>query len=349
MRLTFILISILAFVQLAFAQTASLTVETQYIDTAIPASSVPLSYKIYYHGDDRIAQGTILPDDVGTFIIDAFWGFAELSVSADNPSTEGFDFFGQTSFFVNESKSVSVVLFPVGSARVLVVDEKRQPVEAPVRIDCSRSNGVQGYFNTDKFGVVKADFLPVGNCVFRSAIKDIVISKNVEVKKGSKQEVVLELEGYNKNKKDYSILWTIGIIIILVSLIILFLKRKRKNKLYDVKEPSEKNKLEEVKEEEEKVIVSSAKEDIMTALNKKEKQVVKFLLEEQQAAEKEGKSAERFYISQATLVRGADIPKTSLARVLESLTQKNILNVEKIGKLKKNISDRVVQVKIGSF
>jgi uncharacterized membrane protein len=80
----------------------------------------------------------------------------------------------------------------------------------------------------------------------------------------------------------------------------------------------------------EKKELSSVKEDILTALGKKEQQVVRFMLKEQDISDKK-----RFYLSQASIVRGADIPKTSLVRIFDSLEQKNILKIEKFGKMKK--------------
>ncbi|MCH8818859.1 MAG: Lrp/AsnC family transcriptional regulator, partial [Acidobacteria bacterium] len=77
------------------------------------------------------------------------------------------------------------------------------------------------------------------------------------------------------------------------------------------------------------------KEDIITTLGTKEGQVINFLLEEQKKYVDEGKNAKNFYVSQATIIRGLQMPKTSMTRVLESLKNKNIINIEKIGKLKK--------------
>ena len=332
MKLILNLILLILLAEIVSAQTTPLTIQTQYVSSSIPTVSTPINYIIHYLDNDQVVKGTILLDESGMFKIDAKSGFVDLTLSIDDSITQGYDFFGQNSFFVNQTNTVFVVVFPVGSARVMVVDEKERPIKAPVRIDCSRSNGVQGYFTTDDFGVVEADFLPVGNCVFRSAIENIVISKSIEISQGSKQEVVLKLDGYDKNENSFSWIIIIVIIIIIAIVFLLFFKNIFK------KENGQESKIKKKDEDTIETISttsSSAKEDIMTALNNKEKQVAKFLLEEQLSAEKEGKSIEKFYVSQATLVRGADIPKTSLTRVLESLTQKNIIVVEKIGKLKK--------------
>ncbi len=322
MRLLISAILFLLIIQLVSAQTVSLSVEIEYTDKSTNTSSVPIEYTIHYLENEKTSRGTVLLDDSNLFSADVFPGFINLRVSVDDTETEGYDFFGENTFFVNQSKNISVVLFPVGSARILVVDENNHPIEAPVRIDCSRSNGVQGYFTTDKFGVVKTEFLPVGKCVFRSAVDNVVINKSIEITRGSKKEVILELEGYSSRKNSYSWVWVAAIAIVAV---VGFSIRKMKTK----------GRSEKKENKPAEVVISSGKEDIMTALNKKEKHVVQFLLEEAKKAGADGKHTKNFYVSQANLVRGADIPKTSLARVLESLTNKSILSVEKIGKLKK--------------
>ncbi|MBC8500409.1 MAG: hypothetical protein ISS25_03700 [Nanoarchaeota archaeon] len=314
--LSLLLIVLLA--PLISAQNTPITVSLEVIDSPESAVSVPVFYSIHSSFNDETVEGRTMSDSEGFFTLDVFPGFHELIVSIDESNTEGYDFFGKISFFANDSTDVSVALFPVGSAKVIVVDDSNRPVPAaPVRIDCSRSYGVQGYFRTDEFGIVSADYLPIGECIFRSAIEDIVVSLGDNITIGSHQEITLRMNGYQLKKNNF-IEWILAIIIIITILFMLY-RAVKVNKKIVMKE-----------EKEEKKEVSSGKEDILTALGKKEQEVVKYLLEQKEKSDKKD-----FYVSQANIVHGAGMPKTSLVRVLNSLEQKNILKIEKIGKLKK--------------
>jgi uncharacterized membrane protein len=75
-----------------------------------------------------------------------------------------------------------------------------------------------------------------------------------------------------------------------------------------------------------KIEKNVGKEDIITALDRKEKDVIRFLIKE--LSDKES-------ISQSKIVYGLGMAKTSLTRILMNLEAKNLIKIEKIGKLKK--------------
>ena len=63
--------------------------------------------------------------------------------------------------------------------------------------------------------------------------------------------------------------------------------------------------------------------DILNSLKAREKQIVTFLLEN------------NYQATQAKIISGTGIPKTSLMRTLDSLVMRNIIQVQKIQKAKK--------------
>ena len=112
----------------------------------------------------------------------------------------------------------------------------------------------------------------------------------------------------------------IGLILIYVLLtslalfvIVFFLLRKPKK---PVKEKIEAPKIKEKKPK-------SRKTDIMKTLNPREKNVVNFLLENKN------------HSSQNNIKNNLGIPKTTLIRLFQALEAKNIVSIERIGKMKK--------------
>ncbi|NQU97943.1 hypothetical protein HQ533_00605 [Candidatus Woesearchaeota archaeon] len=291
---------IILLLPLISAQSIPVSISIEIIDSE-EISGIAVTYTLT--SIEETTTGVLATDENGEISIDVFEGFNELEIS-----TEENNFYGKTSFYTNEQTTMTLVLLPVGSARMSIIDKKGKSLEnIATRIDCSKNYGVQGYFRTDEFGIVDADYLPVGTCTFRAAIEDFVVSQTVEITSGETETIILQFEDY---KTDSNYLgWAIGIIITLVI---------SRGIAYLIKDKPIKKKS------------SSRKEDIITALNKKEQEVVRFLLEQNKET-----------ISQANIVHGAGIAKTSLVRVLDSLEQKNILKIERIGKLKKiSFTDR---------
>lgn len=322
-----LLILVLLQTQVIAQESFYISIKLNTFDSPDSAFEVPVSYSVFSSSDEKTIAGRVLSDENGYITLNLLSGFNDLKISVDLVETEGFDFYGEKLLSVDESTGDdSIDLFPVGSATLSVVDKRDFLItEAAVRIDCTKSYGVQGYFRTDKFGIVSADYLPTGNCVFRSAVDEHVVSSNLEITQGSKQEITLKFENYSQKDNGWLFILILFIIFILIVGYFVFFKKKSAVGKEVVKEISE-------------TIVSDTtevKDDIITTLGNKEGQVAKFLLEEREKYVDEGKPAKNFYVSQATIVRGLQMPKTSLTRVLESLKNKKIVNIEKIGKLKK--------------
>jgi hypothetical protein len=212
---------LLLFLQLASAQTISKPIKLETVSDYESLSNTPVNYELNSLSNNKTFEGTIISTNNGYIELDFFSGFQELILSIDNINTEGIDFFGKHSFFVNDSKEVVVALFPVGSLRIIVVDKKNNALQTPIRIDCSKTNGVQGYFMTDEFGVLSANYLPVGSCTIRSAVDDFIKTEYINISKGSRQELTIKFEEYSQKNKGL-VFWFVTIIFLAV---IIYLKK----------------------------------------------------------------------------------------------------------------------------
>lgn len=252
-------------------------------------------------------------------------GYYHIKILVDDPKTEGNDYYGiKSDFFpLRNDEVLSFSLFEVGSLNILIEDLKGTPIEnALIRIDCEKKYGQQGYYDSDNFGIVSLDYLPVGQCIIRAVYEDFLGKQIVAIHRGATTDATIVFDGSIKN--DFNWLLFVVIVIIIFGLALLFMFEKNKKSKFNENQN-------EPNHEQAYETSSSNKEDIIKVLNKKEKLVVNFMLEKK--SEHSGKN--EFYVSQADIVYGAGIPKTSLMRVLSSLEEKKIVLVERMGKLKK--------------
>ena len=108
--------------------------------------------------------------------------------------------------------------------------------------------------------------------------------------------------------------------VIVLAVVFISLNHTYKNKTVNKKEPKEPK-----PESSDKGKLSSRTEDVLKTLKAKEKEVVTFLIDNNHKS------------TQAKIRYSTGIPKTTLARIFISLELKNIVKIEKVGKLK-NVS-----------
>lgn len=292
---------------LVSAQSSDIRINLRPIDFEEEINSLPVNYELHSITLDQTIEGNAIIAEKG-FTLSTFEGINELYITVDDSKTPGPDFYGKASFITNDLTSVMTPLFSIASTTIKVTDKKNIPLpNIPVRVDCSKDYATQGYFVTDEFGIVKIEQLPADNCTFRAAHEEHITSLELVVERGSNDEIILKLDF--KSQKNY--FGTTAIIIIIILLALLLWKQKPKY-------------VDEDEAEEQEDEPSSRKEDIISALNQREQEVVRFILKQN-----------KDYVSQANVVHGTGIAKTSLVRILSSLEQKKIIQIESVGKLKK--------------
>lgn len=271
------------------------------------------------------------------------WG---LQLYVDNTSTPQFDYFGESEYTITDdivTRAETLYVVPIGSLEVVVSDSSDNlVVGADVDFKC-RSHRKSA--KTDRFGSYKADNLPAGECKISAASGNLVGSAMATVEMGRTKSAEVVLSEEVKVASLYYAYYILGAAILAAIFFLLYKvvkKRIRKevkeeivkkvkiatkaraDKKHAEKEKAAKeHKAEAKQEKEDKGELNPRARDIMKTLNDKEQTVVNLLVKS------ENKS------TQATIRNETGIPKTTLARIFQSLESKKVLKVETIGKLKK--------------
>lgn len=245
-------------------------------------------------------------------------------IKVDDLSTTGRDYFKKTEFFIEDSLIQGIFLFPVGSLRGIVKDKLDNIVpNADLKFECSIDIGIDFPDATDKFGTFNTD-VPVGLCKIFASYKRAIGFKEVEIKQGSLEDVEIKLDKSIVPSKNYFWLVILVLIVIVASIIYKFREEigllKKKEKRLERKEMKEE---EEIRELEAEIKLGKRARDILETLKDREKEIIEFLVESK------GKS------TQAKIYHETGIPKASLFRYVQSLENKKIIEVKKIGKMKK--------------
>ncbi|MBU1976128.1 MAG: hypothetical protein KKG59_07030 [Nanoarchaeota archaeon] len=294
-------------------------------------------------------------DESGVLELNMDQGNWELILKADLLSTPGSDYFGQKDIAVVGVVNYSINLHPVGSVRGTVLRGENNVVRgAKVFIECSGLYGEAADLETDSFGSYSANWLPIGMCVVKASSANQVGSQNIDITKGGLSETNINLEKeVSVSNFHYYLAFLMVLVLTTILLAFLQLKKKRKEQQHNHPEHEhhkhntshkhpvkEEEKSEENKEEDKEENKEAAKEkeprspedtpnshnkrlsDILNTLAPKEKDVVSFL-------HKEGE------VSQAKIIYALTIPKTTLVRLLQNLEAKKVVNIKKMGKVKK--------------
>jgi hypothetical protein len=256
----------------------------------------------------------LVSDKDGRIGIETSKDKVDLEIKLDMFDTAGKDFYARYEYPSGVPNGETINLFEIGSIRGVVLDKLDNVVSlAELQFKCDMALGEKPPEKSDKFGSFYYEYAPTGNCRVHAQYNDGVGFTDTNIQKGQVQEVIIKLDktivDYNNN---YSWPWFFMVVIImgLMTFGIIFYQTTKNNgqKPVSIKKESNEN---------------SRMKNIMPTLNFKEKNVVKYLLEINTE------------ISQNDISRKVGIPKTSLCRVIESLLQKKIIEVESIGKFKK--------------
>lgn len=194
---------------------------------------------------------------------------------------------------------VPFVSAETGTVKGVVLDRLDNLVGyAELKLDCLEFET----FTTDKFGTFSIKDVPPGPCRVYAAYRDGAGFQLVDIETNQTIYIELKLDKTIVNipqPRNY-LLPVLALIIFIF--VVLYFKFRRVVKV------------------ERKVEVGPRVKDILPTLNPKERDVVSFLL------------ANRYKATQSEIRHNTGIPRTSLARALQSLETKNIIKITKIGK-----------------
>lgn len=241
-------------------------------------------------------------------------GSYELVLKADKLETDGADYFVRVK--VDGSETLS--MFPLGSVAGIVYDKRGGIVAgAVVKFDCSSNYGDFGQLSTDSFGTFSAD-LPTGRCVVSAQRGNYIGHEQITIRHGELADVEIKLDQKlaSSNRAAY---YSLAFFIVIA--VILFPILRRRGVSGDRKTAAKEAEAESGAKAFE---LSQRSRDILKTLNGKEKAVVQFLLKQPE-----------FEATQAKIFYGTGIPKTSIVRLIKSLENRKVVDVQRIAKAKK--------------
>jgi len=266
-----------------------------------------------------------------------------IQFKVDDISTLGKDYLFQQDIFISEDKNLTIFLYPVGSIRGTVYDEKDNAVkDANIKFSCSSTFGETSTLETDSFGSFSALWLPAGDCKVYAESDDKVGSLSVTLSKGSMEDVEIRLStGITSSKADYTLFFIITLILILIifTLMLMSLSSRHSSKTkvpipnfaHDdgsaisssssfPTSPPQSSSINISNHQNPRSLYSQRTIDIMNTLNDKEKYIVDYLLKNNNTS------------TQSNLRYSLGIPKTTLVRIFQNLEVKKIIHLEKVGK-----------------
>lgn len=300
--------------------------------TAIPASITFINLDI----GTRTSITRFL-DAEGTSRYQLRPGNWEIEIKADSQQTPEMDYYGKHLLYIDERVFVtnkSLYLTPVGALEGIVIDKSQNRISgAAMQFKCKSNGKIEYPKKTDEFGSFSVAAAPVGNCKITAAYQGKVGTEDVKIVQGELSNVVVNLDK-SLVSSSTNLLYISVAIFILSALFVVFSYRYLKYKFQkqdSVAQPQHSHRRQEEKalsaEKEKKVFeegqLNPRARDIMKTLKDTESKVAEFLLNNNFAA------------TQAKIRNATYIPKTTLARVLQSLEEKKVLKIDKIGKMKK--------------
>jgi len=242
-------------------------------------------------------------------------------IKADKLTTRGKDyyFYGRLST-PQPMQTAELLMFPVGSAIGTVTDNLKNLVkDAQLKFQCDKDYGDLAPIKTDKFGSFNSKFTPVGKCKIIATYQNTIGIKEVDIKQGELLDIEIVLDKSVTSSASTSALPLIIILFILFIGIFLIYKKFGQETRQETKKGEVKPKKASTQTHPQPKRIH----DILNTLNDREKAVIYHLLENRNES------------TQARIRHHTHIPKTSLSRTLDSLKNKNIINIDSIGKLKK--------------
>jgi cbb3-type cytochrome oxidase subunit 3 len=277
-----------------------------------------LKYSLNNINNKEITEGITT---INNFQLDLQKGDYIIQIWLDSENTNAFGYYGSKRFNINNNnEDIEILVASIGSLEILILDNKNKPLEnILVHIRCEKHYGQQGYFRSDQLGMLFIDNIAEGKCIIRCAYKDTVLSEIINIKQGNFHQINFTIE---KENGDNFFVFVIIFLIAFISIILFIFKNKKKNINQNVTNRDEI--MEQNNEIKEPII--DYREDAFAVLNKKEKEIIHFLIEHEKNNSKP--------LYQAKICYGLKIPKTTLSKILPNLESKNLIEIENIGKVK---------------
>lgn len=232
-------------------------------------------------------------------------GTWNLKLFVDRQETQGKDYYAEQQFSFSDRE---VKLHPVGSLLLRIQDEDKNYLsKAEVIATCSGPYLKESVSISDQFGIARFDYLPIGLCTISALKEGKVGFLTINMGKGELVENQIMLD--QRVREDSRSIWLLlPLLVFIVGLILWFIYKRR------AQEPEEKRESSNSGPHVAKILLPT--------LSENEQAVVKFLMETSPAYQNQ-------------IIHATSIPKTTMMRLLDSLTKKKIIEVERIGKAKK--------------
>lgn len=291
-----------------------------------------ISYTIY--SSDKIIKDSTYYLLDGTMSLNLDKGEYYIEFKYDNILLgTGKDLYSKMSFDVYDNFSTDVYMLPVGSVQGIVLDNKGKFVaNATIIADCVAEYGIQGDNYANYLGTFSYNYIPTRNCRIIARYDGMTGYTDIFVKKGELQQITIVLDKEILSKKY--ILWGVSlgtIMLILLAYIVFHVHKKKiqsRESIKNVKKTVRKrtkrtsDKKENTQAVEKDKTANKRSHDIIQTLRGREKTIIQFMLENDN-------------VPMSKIYYGTGIPKTSLVRILDDLESRNILKMEKIGKMKR--------------
>ena len=283
--------------------------------TNMPVEDCPLQVII----DERVYR---LMAENGTLKLNLENETEHIEVICSLPDTPAADHYGQMEGRRGEENTFC--LHPIATVKGVVLDNAQNVVSnAQLHFDCDDTAPE----TTDDFGNFLTHVLPAGKCRIAARYKNAIGFADIETAPGEMKEVEIVLDKSIVDASEKRGVWPLlGGMLFVVALVITAVLLTQKVKTMEKKVSHEERKAESIErktEEKEKKEYSKRTKDVLATLNEKEKEVIELLLESKNKA------------TQGHIRNETGIPKTTLARMFLGLEAKNVITIEKVGKLKK--------------
>lgn len=238
---------------------------------------------------------------------------ANTVIKGDILNTFGKDYYLRTNTFSN-----ILYLFPSATLSGMVKDNLDNVVGyADLKFECSNDVGYVFPEKTDKFGSFSVEYAPAGQCKIYAYYKNAVGMQEITLERGALVDTEIKLDKSIVSEEKPTIFNFTFLIIIFVLVFIIVLAVILKSSLKQYKRKQTKINVEADKSSNN---VGKRAEDIIRTLNEKEKEIVEFIIENNNIT------------VQSKIRHALKIPRTSLSRILASLEKKKIIECEKHGK-----------------
>lgn len=241
----------------------------------------------------------------------------------DSSSTPASDFYGLKMIAPNSNK-LEMAVYPIGYLQGRVVDKEGNLLpKAKLSFTCYSPIALSFPEKTDVTGHFAVPKVPIGKCSIVAYTNDGAGESEFEIKQGEVTEIDISIS--SKIIQENSYVWLVAIIIVLLVLglggYLIYQKYIQKKIKSEISAIEDREIIIESETRPQKQTLPKQTQALITTLSDKEKAIVKFLMENNNQA------------SQAKIRHATQLPRTTLARTLQLLERKKLVQIDKEGKM----------------